>query len=160
MINITKFAHQLIPSVLQGSEILQAYIRVLLFPVSYLLSEFQNLSSTVEYQFSKNAQVCYLESLLNDTFDTSHRRIYISDPPSNNLLVAYRHQDVSKRIIVSSASNFDSYKILLSPLGVDNMSSNSFTVNCPSSLSVEEKRLSVLVSQYKLAGKICKINYF
>lgn len=160
MINITKFTKQLMPSAFGGSKIFTAYIGVLLFPVEYILDKFQALSDTVEYRFSKNAQVCYLESLLNDTFDSTQRRIYISDPPSSNLLVAYHRQDADKRIIVSTASNFDNYQVTLFPTEDDNLGSNTFTVNCPSLLNIEEKRLNMLVSQYKLAGKICKINYF
>lgn len=57
-----------------------AWVKVLISPVVYLAGLFKTNRDANVYELAHNGQVCYLEAILNDTFDPLTRSIYIDDP--------------------------------------------------------------------------------
>ncbi len=56
-----------------------AWLRDLISPIVYLQGLFNAFRRDTLYYLSHNSQVCYMEAVLNDTFDNTLRRIYITD---------------------------------------------------------------------------------
>lgn len=160
MINIAQFIRQLLPSALYEANLVKSYLRVVLFPVDYLSNVFSQFKDNVSYKLSKNSQICYLESVLNDALDNTQRRIYITDAESIDMLIAYDYHNIEKRIIVSDIANFEDYTVITYPSAIIGDNLNKFIVNCPSSLALSEPKLRALTNLYKLAGKLFYIIYF
>ncbi len=57
-----------------------AWVKVLVSPVLYLSGLFSANRDEKLYELAHNGQVCYLEAVLNDVFDSVGRGIYIEDP--------------------------------------------------------------------------------
>ena len=58
-----------------------AWLQALVSPVSYHYGLFTTNRTNDLYDLSHNGQVCYLKAALNDVFDPTGRRIYITDGP-------------------------------------------------------------------------------
>ncbi len=56
-----------------------AWLGVLLYGVQRLYDLFMIFRSDRLYRLTHNSQVCYMEAVLNDLFDSVDRRIYIDD---------------------------------------------------------------------------------
>ncbi|MCT4647556.1 MAG: hypothetical protein N4A74_21390 [Carboxylicivirga sp.] len=128
-----------------------AWLKELVRPVVSLYNEFTNKRADDLYRLNHNGQVCYLEAVLNDAFDISLRRIYISDAggevvtlinrdTDGNALIINRDSDVNPLIIHNDSAYFGG--------------SYDFIVNIPYQFSEADMyRLKALVDYYKLAGK-------
>jgi hypothetical protein len=67
-----------------------AWLGALVSPVRDFVSvAFQAFRNANLYTLSHDGQVCYLQAALNDTFDSTLRRIYISDPTYDDALFIY-----------------------------------------------------------------------
>ncbi len=51
--------------------------------------KFMSLRADANYYLVHNSQVCYMEAVLNDTFDNTLRRIYITDGPFVDPIYTY-----------------------------------------------------------------------
>ena len=160
MINIVYYIQQLLPSSFINLDVVKSYLKVILSPISYVGSLFTDYQDTVTYKLSKNSQICYLESVLNDALDNSQRRIFITDANSIDMLIAYDYQDVEKRIIVADESDFEDYKVITYPSQIIGGNLHKFIVNVPTSLTSNEPQLRALTNLYKFAGKQYFIVYF
>lgn len=160
MIDIVKYIRQLLPSAFNQNAVMQAYLRVILSPMDYISALFSSFKNSTSYKLSKNAQICYLESLLNDALDNTERRIFITDAESIDMLIAYDYQNVEKRIIVADIANFEDYKVITYPTAIIGDNLHKFIVNCPTSIATNEPQLRALTNLYKFAGKQYFIVYF
>ena len=73
----------LVPVRLRQSKML-AWLQALVSPVSYLYGLFGINRKNNLYDLSRNGQVCYLQAALNDVFDATYRRIFITDEVTIN----------------------------------------------------------------------------
>lgn len=160
MINIAQYIRQLLPSSFFEAAMVKSYLRVVLSPLDYLSNLFSQFKDNVSYKLSKNSQICYLESVLNDALDNSQRRIFITDAESIDMLIAYDYQNVEKRIIVADIANFEDYKVITYPTAIIGNNLHKFIVNCPTSIATNEPQLRALTNLYKFAGKQYFILYF
>lgn len=160
MIDIVKYIRQLLPSAFNKNAIMQAYLRVILSPIDYISALFSSFKNSTSYKLSKNAQICYLESLLNDALDNTERRIFITDANSIDMLIAYEHPDAERRIIVSDSSQFSDYTVITYPNFVIGDNLHIFIVNVPFECVSKEPQLRALTNLYKFAGKQYFIVYF
>jgi hypothetical protein len=56
-----------------------AWLKAVIAPVKYIYGLFMANRVNNLYYLAHNSQVCYMEAALNDTFDNTLRRIYITD---------------------------------------------------------------------------------
>ena len=66
-----------------------AWLRCMVWPVKELYDRFYQQRQANLYLLGHNSQVVYLQAALNDTFDPTLRRIYISDGSSADPLWVY-----------------------------------------------------------------------
>lgn len=163
MINIAQFIRQLLPSTFHESNLIKSYLRVILSPIDFLSNVFLQFKDNVSYKLSKNSQICYLESVLNDALDNSQRRIFITDAESVDMLIAYEYQDVQKRIIVcEDSSEFANYEVIAYQSHIVGNNLNKFIINVPneSQIILREAELRALTNRFRFAGKLFYIIYF
>lgn len=55
------------------------WLNLLIFPLKVLYSDFLNYRKKKLYRLSHNSQVCYMEAVLNDSYDSHLRRIRIQN---------------------------------------------------------------------------------
>jgi hypothetical protein len=80
----------LIPELLQFP-IIVGYLNALITPIKIVHGEFIAKRTNTLYMVSLNGQVCYMEKALNNGFDNTERRIYITDGNRYNRLYMYTH---------------------------------------------------------------------
>ena len=56
---------------------LLAFVKALVTPIVYLYDRFISFKDVSIYKLTHNSQVCYMEAVLNDSFDNASRRIVI-----------------------------------------------------------------------------------
>lgn len=162
MINIINYIKQLVPSSLVATNS-TSYLRVILSPVDYVCSLFQQFKNQVVYKLSKNSQICYFESLLNNQFDNTERRIFITDAESIDMLIAYEYLDIPKHIIVcENIVDFADYQVIAYKNEIIGDNLHKFIINVPNETPVvlREDELRAFVNRYRLAGKLFYIIYF
>lgn len=162
MINVLNFINQLLPSALK-IEVVVKYLKVILSPVDYIVSKFQAHKNNISYKLAHNSQICYLEKLLNDSFDNTERRIYITDAESVDMLIAYEYQDVQKRIIAcEDSSEFANYEVIAYQSQIIGNNLNKFIINVPNESQIisREAELRALTNRFRFAGKLFYIIYF
>ena len=77
-VNILALVRQYTPVVLRKAKLI-ALLDSMTHPLRWLQSKFATYRESVTYRLSITSQVCYLQKLLNDRYDNTDRRIYISD---------------------------------------------------------------------------------
>ena len=113
------------------------------------------------YVLAHNGQVCYLEAVLNDVFDTVDRGIYITDGPYMDPHYIYIDAELKWRYIWLDSElgpgPDDAHAI---PLYTDEetyLQGIQFIVNVPAAVAAlpiyDEHRLRALVDKYRLASK-------
>ncbi|MDB0603199.1 hypothetical protein PL373_19110 [Tenacibaculum maritimum] len=60
-------------------EVSVAFIKIAISPLTAIYDDWFRIRNENLYKLAHNGQVCYLRKALNDKFDFSMRRIYISD---------------------------------------------------------------------------------
>ncbi len=109
------------------------------------------------YNLGITPQVCYLEKLLNDRYDFTQRRIYITDgidyPPT------YLYQDAEEKPLYLFQES-EAQPVHLYTEGESGELTDDFIVWVPVEVDFEEKEMISLVKVYKLAGTKFKIQRF
>lgn len=77
-INFNRWAILLLPTELREPKMI-AWVKVLVSPIVSLHYKFIQNRNKDLYRLSHNGQVCYLRKALNDAFDSTQRRIKITD---------------------------------------------------------------------------------
>ena len=102
-----------------------------------------------EKELKITPQVWSIEKMLNDRFDMSQRRIYLSETPRLRGNFYFRPTDNKPWF------HLDTFYISERRLGF----ANDFIVNCPAHLRAQEDRIIATINQYKLISKQFTINY-
>lgn len=145
--------------VLLRDTFLYSWLKALIAPVKYIYGLFFANRNNNLYNLAHNSQVCYLEAALNDTFDNTERRIFISDGPYKGPLYTYQAAE-SKPLYVGLISEAGtspfprSYTYLISE---STSSGIQFIVNVPTDVTTQpaytEAWLRSVVNKYRLASK-------
>lgn len=146
-------------SILSGTRLL-AFVEVLLSPLQRLMGLHDNYVSDKRYELSFNGQVMYLEHILNDKYDATLRRMYISDP---NPLV--NQSPIITNITDNQATltlyNIGDTGLVNSPRFyniADLTTQFDFVLNMPTTLENQLNSIQQTLDAYKEASKIYQIN--
>ena len=129
------------------------WLRVLVSGVRDLYAKFMIYRAEVLYFLDHNSQVCRLEGLLNDAFDRTDRRIYISDTVYPEVLPVYVAAENKPVIIYLSDEAAGPYLYTGVEIAVAD-AADVFVVNVPTAATLvpgySEARLRALVNKYRL----------
>ena len=143
----------LVPKQLRKTKML-AWLNVLVSPVVYIYNLFMAYRYDTNYIVAHTPQVCYMQAVLNDAFDTGLRRITIVDGPDEEPLYIYETAEVKEvPLYVPSETKPISLYTDAEIVGVG----PDFTVQVPTIVTTltgyNEVYMAALLDQFKLAGK-------
>lgn len=119
---------------------------------------FLSSSNSWNYQVKYSSQQKVLSGLLNNIFDNSSRRIYVTtNSDSIKQAVLWDEADSGAEVIFSETET-GSTMVIWDENDLGNF--NGFTVHVPASLSTNEARIKGYINNYKLAGTTYLIKYF
>lgn len=127
-----------------------AWLKALISQIVVVYNNFISYRTQTLYKLNHNSQVCYIESALNDAFDSSDRRIYITDAGGEVVTLINRDTDLDALIISDDVE----WGIIIHNDSAYYGGSYDFIVNIPYQFSEADLyRLKGIVDYYKLAGK-------
>lgn len=137
-----------------------AWIKVTISPVVYLAGLFKTFRDKNIYELGINGQVCFLEKVLNDTFDKLPRRIYIDEPDYKDALVLYRRSElkpvyVSRRSEIGSTA-YPSPRYLYRRSELYTGAGLQFIVKVPAAITLDANTLAhmkAVIDKYRLVSK-------
>ncbi len=135
-----------------------AWLKCLIEPVKYLFGIFKTNRTANLYSLAHNSQVCYLEAVLNDTFDPSNRRIFISDPSYTDPIYIYKNIE-AKPVFIDLITEIGTHvipapdPIPLYTEGETLFMAPSFIINVPMVVPFDTDRMKAVVDVYKLPGR-------
>lgn len=150
-----KLAVWMLPNRLRTNRVV-ALVMACIAPLVDLDNAFQRMMKEKLYRLSHNSQVCYLRAVLNDKFDNSQRRIYITDFEGREQIFFWPEADV-RDVDLSVVQYFwpDSAYV---------DSGTDFTVHVPDGMvnnsDSEYAQFIALINEYKLPGKNYKVENF
>lgn len=152
-ISTSKLAIQLLPVCLRRPA-MAAMASAMTSPIGSSLMRLNQYRLTVNYRLTHNGQVCYLRSVLNDTFDPIERRINIDDSELQDGCIIYSRNQNRWAIVPSRLSG----SLTINGRNFSGVNGIDFNVKVPSSIVPKDseafiKRMSALVKTYKLASK-------
>jgi hypothetical protein len=153
-IDLKKIAIWLTPVWLRKPTVL-VFIMATTWPLRQVYNSFQAFVAAKLYRLNHNGQVCYLEAVLRDSFDTVQRRIWISDFDGKERIYFWpqldnRDVDFSETLYFWPDSDY-------ADSGID------FTIHLPADVVTNDAQMAYLKSltnEYKLAGKNYNIARF
>jgi hypothetical protein len=147
----------LVPPVLRN-EFMLNWIKALISPLISTYLSFIRYYNDISYKLSITPQVCYLQKILNDTFDNELRRIYITDP-ENYIVTLIHTDDAQNPLITHLDSSLEEIPIIHDDSAYES-SGNDFNVIIPFVLSqIQEYQLKTILNTYKLPSKRYKLYY-
>lgn len=153
-IDYDKLVVQLLPILLRKAT--QAvWLRTLITPWVSLHTSFMGKRAQWRYQLLHTPQVFSLENVLNDSFDSSERRIYIVDGDYIDAIRFYEPSDSRAVHFYETTPEVRFYE----PSAFDVLDVD-FVVHIPLTLSAaEELRFRALLDFYKLPDKTYTLKY-
>lgn len=154
MMRITNFyriAVSLLPVKLRRERMI-AFCKLLVTPLYTVQRLFLEYREDILYKINHNGQVCYLQAVLNDTFDMTQRRIRVTDQERYDFLILYRRAEM-KDVRLGQVKIYARNTAMADQL--------DFVIKLPVALKEKklENRLKAVVNYYKLAGKQYTISY-
>lgn len=134
---------------------LLAFIESFIVPVVWLYQSFLKYRKAKIYELTITPQVCYLEMLLNDRFDFSQRRIYITDAVWHQSWYIYQENELKPEFLFVENELHPIY------LYTDNEAGevkDDFVVVVPNGLLFDENEMRSLLDGFRLAGKRYKVS--
>lgn len=150
-ISYSKFVSERIPEALRIQPLPQ-WVMALISPVVYLYSLLLAFRLYVLYRLTITPQVCYLEKMLNDRYDTTERRIYIDDGAEFSKLYVYLKSELKPVYIHTKAEDFEP-KTFLYRKGEVTTGGFDFVVFVPAVVAFDAVEIRALIDTYRLASK-------
>jgi hypothetical protein len=154
-INYDFLGRQLLP-VRQRKERAKAWIKVLLSPIVWLYNRYMANRAANLYHLGITSQVCYMEKVLNDTFDNVDRRIRIVDGVSEEITHVYLDAELRPVYVALDSelpvSAYDAPIWIYTDIETEE-SGWQFVVEYPTGLVFDMVRLRALVDRYRLPSK-------
>jgi len=155
IINYTKLVEQRIPEDFRKDKAI-AFFKVFVSPFVLIYNSLLSFRTLLLYKLSITPQVVYLEKMLNDRYDDTERRIYITDGKEYTPLFLYQKSELKPTFLfLKSETGF--LKTLLYLKNETGQFTFDFVVHVPSVVSFNSNELVALVNNYKLASKTFKI---
>ncbi|WP_165026839.1 hypothetical protein [Dysgonomonas sp. ZJ279] len=152
-VNYQKLVVLLTPTFLRSPLIL-AFLSALVAPIDYLYSSFMRFRDANLYHLDITPQVCFMEKVLNDRFDRSERRIFISDGERFDQMYLYTQSEALDEYIYLPSEGYVTYLFTSAETGAETV---DFIVSVPQSLQFNAPEMSAVIDLYKLASKTYKI---
>ncbi|MBL0144943.1 MAG: hypothetical protein IPP48_03455 [Chitinophagaceae bacterium] len=152
-IDFSKLTRWLLPSFVRKPKMMY-WMLALATPVIVLYGDFKRYRKTKQYQLLITPQVCYLEKMLNDTFDFTLRRIRIVDAiwyPATNIFT------ISESKPVAVYTSGEGAPLIIYTDGEAGLFQDDFIVEVPAALVFDENQMKANINIYKLAGTKYKI---
>ena len=146
-----------IPSILQ-SDIMVAWVKALLRPLINIHSRFIAFVAAKKYELLITGQVCRLETLLNDHYDFSLRRIYIDDAIEEEALYLYQDEENHPINLYQDSEGDPQWLYTDAESGGD--LSDDFIVMVPSDIIFNTANMRSLLKPFKLPGMRYTIQTF
>ena len=146
-VNFKRLALLLTPTFLR-SEIMTAWLFVLVKPLEDLHYQYLQFRKDMIYRLAHNSQVCYLRAALNDRFDRQLRRIKIVEGNAFRRQYIYTDGEQKPKFLGTMFLYDDSD---YADTGVD------FIVEVPIGLVFSIYEMQSLIEIYRLASKRYKI---
>jgi hypothetical protein len=146
-VDFKKLALWLTPQWLRQSTFL-LLLMAFTWPLRQVYNSFLMFMAAKLYRLNHNGQVCYLEAVLRDAFDSTLRRIYISDFDGRERI--YFWPQAENRDVDFSVTQYFWPDADYADSGVD------FTIHLPADVVTTGPQMAYLkslVNEYKLAGK-------
>ena len=155
IIDYGKLVTERIPADMYSNQ-MRAWLMQLIGQVVALYNSFVLFRNSVLYKIAITPQVCYLEKMLNDRYDSSLRRITIIDGLEYNPLFIYLDLE-NKPVYFFLKSETAKPKVYLYTAGEAGQFTFDFIVVVPVAVSFNLNEMIALLQQYKLASKIFSI---
>ena len=154
-INYDSLNFQLLPVRLRKQRML-AWVRCLTVPIRWLHNLFMSNRAINQYFLAHNGQVCHLEKVLNDAFDSVSREIVITDGIYEDPVFTFLAVELKPVWLglgsEMGATVYESPMVLYTGAETS-LLGNSFIVKVPSSVLFDEDRMRALIDRYRLAGR-------
>lgn len=124
-------------------------IKALVFPLIYLLNAFFNYRNAKIYELTITPQVCYLQRMLNDSYDLIQRRIRIDDAVWHLPFFLYQEEELKPQGLYQESENKPVY---LYNDGEAGESPNDFVVLVPSDITFSDAEMRGKIDSFKLFG--------
>lgn len=155
-IDYTKAVQWLVPNWLRQT-IMVNWLRALITPLVWLYQAFLRYRDAKNYELMITPQVCYLERMVNNRFDYTLRRIYISDGVWYDPLFVFQDAEDKPVYMVTDAEADPVYVYSESEAG---QFADDFVVMVPNDIAFNMDELKALLNSYKLAGTRYTIKLF
>lgn len=146
-IDYNRLVRLLLPTMLR-KPVIQSFLDAMVIPAKSLYAAFNAYRKEADYKLNHNSQVCYLQAVLNDSFDYDNRRIRIGDAPIEEW-ARFLWKESEDRPIMLGTFMLQSERFIGS-------NSIDFIVYVPTALKLNKNdliKMNALIRYYKLAGK-------
>jgi hypothetical protein len=155
-LNIRKLFINLLPTFLRKPGIISV-VSAVATGMQHLYTRITTNRNANLYKLNHTPQVASLEHLLNDRYDSRHRRIYITDGDYRQQILLYRKVELRDIPLYRSEEQNDIPLYLSEEAGFID---ESFIVHIPVELDILEAEIRVMVDFFKLVGRKFKIVTF
>lgn len=149
-INYTKFVAERIPHEISPSPTPE-WMMAMVSPMVLIYNLLKTFRDRVLYRLAITPQVCYLEKMLNDYYDTSSRRIYIEDGSEYSKLYVFLKAELKPDFVFTKAE--DKPKKFLYRRGEVKDGGIDFVVYVPSDIVFDNSEIRSRIDAYRLASK-------
>jgi hypothetical protein len=154
-IDYSKLVQWLLPSRLRTTARL-AWLMCCVYPVQVIYQQFLTFKAAKDYQLLITPQVCFLQKMLNDRYDTNLRRIIITDGSDKPPTYIFTELEL-KPVFIRQES--EAAPVFIYTDGEAGTLTDDFVVEVPASIVFEQAEMISLLKSYKLAGTKFSIKY-
>lgn len=144
-IDFGALVEQLLPTMLRAS-ITIAFVRAMISPITALYALFMRNREANLYHLSITPQVFSIEKALNDRFDISQRRIYLSKGLYYDESYLFKENEALDEYLYLDSEHKDSYLYTGDETGAGSV---DFFVNVPADLLFDENEMSAYIGVYR-----------
>lgn len=156
IIQLNKLREWLIPTMLR-TPIVLAIAKAAYMPLLTLYNDFIRFRKDKFYDIQINFQVCFLESFLNERFDTKFKRIYIEDAEQGEPIFIHKREE-AKPLVIKRRSETAPQFIYTRGESIGDLM-NDFIIYIPEDVLINESELRAMLSK-KICGKRYKIQNY
>lgn len=143
---------------INGSTTYAYFISILKGGIGRANTNFRNFVSGQLYFINITGQVIYLERILNDLYDPTFRRIYITDAAVVLPPYVYALSDAEPPLYIYDASDMEDPFYIYT---LDEYYTNpEFIVHVPVARNIFQNQIKRIINKYKLAAAKYAIEYF
>ncbi len=141
--------------VLLMSDSVMAYVESGATALEATKADLNAYKNNIENELRYNSQVCYLRGYLNDSYDSTQRRILIENVEAVPFLIFYRR---AEEMPVMMDKRSENNPVLVNRRDVI-IYNNAFNVIVPADLQDKEEMIIESVNKYRLVTKMFNIKY-